>query len=250
MSPGRALALLLDPTIILKQQGLFPDPWQKELLQSKDPYLLLNCSRQAGKSTTVAALALYQLVTVPGSLVLLVAPSERQSHELFRKVLAAYHALGQPVPAVQHNQTTLELAHGSRLVALPGKEETIRSFSAVRLLILDEAARIPDDLYRSVRPMLAVSRSRGGGRLVALSTPFGQRGWFHEEWTGPGPWKRIHIPWTACPRITQDFINEEQRALGPTWVDQEYNALFTTMEGLVYPDFPMSLVNEIPSEYR
>ena len=242
MKPTRALALALDPSLLLSAQGLTPDPWQRDLLLTHDPYLLLNCSRQSGKSTTTAALALHQLLTVPGSLVLLVAPAERQSHELFRKVLDGYHALGAPVPAVKCNQGELELATGSRLVALPGREETIRSFSGVSLLILDEASRVPDDLYRSVRPMLAVSQ----GRLVALSTPFGPRGWFHAEWVGGGPWRRVHVPWTMCPRIRPDFIAEETRALGQAWVDQEYNCLFVAMEGLVYPDFAQACVEQQP----
>lgn len=214
-----------------------PDAWQRDLLLSPQPYLLLNCARQTGKSTTVAAAALVRLLAEHGALVLLVAPSERQSHELFRKVMDAYHALGQPIPSVLSNQSELELANGSRLVALPGREETIRSFSGVRLLILDEASRVPDDLYRSVRPMLAVSQ----GRLLALSTPFGQRGWFYDEWTGAGPWQRIHIPWTLCPRIRPEFVAEETRALGQGWVDQEYNGLFTALEGLVYPEFEMAI---------
>jgi phage terminase large subunit len=233
VNPRRALALLLDPSLILHAQGLAPDPWQRDLLLSREPYLLLNCARQTGKSTTVAAVALQQLLTAAGALVLVVAPSERQSHELFRKVLSAYQSLGQPIPAAKSNQSELELENGSRLVALPGREETIRSFSGVDLLILDEASRVPDDLYRSVRPMLAVSR----GRLLALSTPFGQRGWFYEEWVGAGPWQRIQVPWSMCPRIAADFIAEETRALGQAWVDQEYNGLFTAMEGLVFPDF-------------
>lgn len=244
MKYARTLALVLDPAVLLFDQGLTPDPWQRELLLSRDPFLLLNCSRQSGKSTTVAALALHQLLTRPRSLVLLAAPAERQSQELFRKVLAAYHAAGRPLKADRLNRTQLELANGSRLVALPGREATIRSFSGVNLLIIDEAARVPDALYRSVRPMLAVSH----GRLVALSTPFGQRGWFHAEWTGDGPWRRFHVPWNLCPRITPDFIAEETRSLGSLWVDQEYNALFTVMEGLVYPDFGMAMIGEIPVE--
>ena len=125
-------------------------------------------------------------------------------------------------------------------MALPGREETIRSFSGVDLLILDEASRVPDDLYRSVRPMLAVSQ----GRLLALSTPFGQRGWFYEEWIGTGPWQRIHIPWTQCPRIRPEFIAEETRSLGQPWVDQEYNGLFTAMEGLVFPEFETAVAHD------
>jgi Terminase large subunit, T4likevirus-type, N-terminal len=233
VNPHRAFALLLDPSLILHAQGIIPDAWQRDLLLSHQPYLLLNCARQTGKSTTVAAIALHQILSKPGSLVLLVGPAERQSHELFRKVQHAYQALGQPIASIKSNQSELELANGSRLVALPGREETIRSFSGVDLLILDEASRVPDDLYRSVRPMLAVSQ----GRLLALSTPFGPRGWFYDEWIGVGPWQRIHIPWTLCPRIAADFIGEETRALGQAWVDQEYNGLFTAMEGLVFPEF-------------
>ena len=208
---------------------------------SQQPYLLLNCARQTGKSTTVAALALHRMLTQPGSLVLVVAPAERQSHELFRKVIHAYQELGQPIPSIRSNQSELELTTGSRLVALPGREGTIRSFSGVDLLILDEASRVPDDLYRSVRPMLAVSQ----GRLLALSTPFGQRGWFYDEWIGAGPWQRIHVPWTMCPRIRPDFIAEETRALGQGWVDQEYNGLFTAMEGLVFPEFDMAVLKPL-----
>jgi terminase large subunit-like protein len=238
-----ALALALDPSLILRRLGLEPDPWQRELLLGNDRQVLLNCSRQAGKSTVVSALALHTALFTPGALVLLLSPSQRQSGEIFRKVRDAYHALGRPIRALYETQLRLELANGSRVLCLPGREETIRSFGGVRLLVLDEAARIPDDLYRSVRPMLAVSQ----GRLFALSTPFGQRGWFFEEWQGQGPWKRIRITWRECPRITPAFIAEETRALGQAWVDQEYNTLFTSLEGLVYPDFDLALTNHWPS---
>jgi hypothetical protein len=243
MNVHMSLALLLDPARILAAQGLTPDAWQRTLLLSPERQILLNCSRQSGKSTVVSALALHTALFTPRGLVLLVSPSQRQSGEIFRKVLAAYQALGRPLRAVQESQTVLELANGSRIVSLPGREQTIRSFGGVNLLVLDEAARIPDDLYRSVRPMLAVSQ----GRLVALSTPFGQRGWFYDEWHGGGPWSRVRITWRDCPRITSEFIAEETRALGPAWVDQEYNACFTALEGLVYPDFEQALVDEQPN---
>jgi hypothetical protein len=233
MSLRSSLLLALDPTEILRAQGLDPDPWQSDLLTSSDRQVLLNCSRQSGKSTTVAALALHTALFQPGSLVLLLSPSLRQSGEIYRKVLDGYGAVGRFVPATSETQFHLELANGSRVLCLPGREGTVRSFSGVRLLVLDEAARIPDALYRSVRPMLAVSR----GRLVALSTPFGQRGWFHDEWHGTGPWKKVRVTWRDCPRITPDFIAEETRALGPEWTAQEYECSFVSMHGLVYPDF-------------
>jgi hypothetical protein len=237
------LAYLLDPSLLMHAQGMTPDPWQRDLLRGDDRYVLLNCSRQSGKSTTVATLALHRLLFFPGSLVLLAAPSERQSQELFRKVMAGFRALGQPLDAPLANQLQLELTNGSRLVALPGREDTIRSFSGVRLLVLDEASRVPDDVYRAVRPMLAVSQ----GRLIALSTPFGRRGWFYQEWSGSGPWRRLHVPWSMCPRITPEFIAQERRSLGDAWVEQEYEGRFTTVEGLVYPEFESAIVESAPA---
>jgi hypothetical protein len=229
-----ALLAALDPAEILRVRGLSPDPWQQGFLLSRERHILLNCSRQSGKSTTVAALALHTLLFQPGSLTLLLSPSLRQSAELFRKLMECFNALGRPAKSIACTRTQLELANHSRVVCLPGKEETVRSFSGVGLLIIDEAARVPDDLYRSVRPMLAVSR----GRLICLSTPFGKRGFFHSEWTdGRAPWQRFQITWKDCPRIQADFIEEETRAMGESWVRQEYLCSFEALEGLVYPDF-------------
>jgi hypothetical protein len=238
----QTLALALDPARILHARGLTPDPWQRGLLLARDRQILLNCSRQSGKSTVVSALALHTALFTPGALVLLLSPSLRQSTEIFRKVVAADNALGRPLPAAYRTQLRLEFANGSRVLCLPGREDTIRSFSGVNLLVLDEAARIRDDLYRAVRPMLAVSQ----GRLVALSTPFGCRGWFYHEWVGDGSWKRVHVTWRDCPRISEAFIREETRALGESWVRQEYEALFTALEGLVYPDFEQAVVDAAP----
>jgi hypothetical protein len=234
MNFRQALRLALDPALLLRATGIEPDPWQMDLLLSPDRQILLNCSRQSGKSTTVAAMALHTALFRPPSLTLLLSPSLRQSIELFRKVLAIFQALDRPVPVVVLNQTQLELANRSRIVCLPGKEATVRAFSGVALLIIDEAARVPDDLYRAVRPMLAVSR----GRLICLSTPFGKRGFFHAEWTATaGSWKRVRIPWQDCPRISPEFIEQETLSMGEQWVRQEYGCSFESLEGLVFPDF-------------
>jgi hypothetical protein len=245
MDPARSLAVALDPALILQAQGMAPDPWQRDFLLCADRQVLLNCCRQSGKSTATAAGALHTALYAPRSLVLLLSPTLRQSAELFRKVRDAYDALGRPVPPTTdaRSQSRLELANGSRVVGLPGKEGTIRGFSRAALLLIDEAAKVPDDLYRAVRPMLAVSR----GRLVCLSTPFGQRGFFFHEWHADHPWRRFHVTWRDCPRIDAAFIDNEVRSLGQSWVDQEYNCLFTALEGLVYPDFERCLFDGGPA---
>lgn len=200
-----------------------PDPWQANVLKSNAPRMLLLCTRQAGKSTTSAALALLTAFLEAPALILLLSPTQRQSGELFRdKVLRLYNAMGRPVEAERQTALELHLTNGSRIVSLPENEEGIRGFSDVRLLVIDEASRVSDALYRAVRPMLAVSR----GRLVALSTPFGKRGWFFDEWEGRNAWHRVKITAHECPRITREFLREERQAIGERWFRQEYFCSF------------------------
>jgi hypothetical protein len=119
----------------------------------------------------------------PGSLTLILAPSERQAKETFAKAAHFYLATGEIVPPDSYRKIGMELANGSRIKALPGTEKSIWGFSGVNLLLVEVAARVADELYYAVRPMLAVS----GGRLVMLSTPCGKRSVFnHEQTEGEG----------------------------------------------------------------
>lgn len=217
------IARALDPVQLACGVGMTPDDWQAAVLRSDHPRIALNAARQTGKSVTCATKAVHVSVYEPGALVLLLSPSLRQSQELFRKVTAVYRSLGRPVPSESENALSLVLENGSRVVSLPGTETTIRAYSAVRLLLVDEAARVPDETIAAVRPMLAVS----GGQLIALSTPFGRRGWFYEMWTNGGPtWQRYEVPATDCPRISADFLAEERAALGEWFYGAEYCCQF------------------------
>ena len=214
------LAHALDPATFAREAlGFNPDPWQAQALRWSGRRLLLNCSRQSGKSTTAAILALHQASFYPSSLVLLVSPSLRQSGELFRKVQEVLGALHMAPHLVEDNRLSMALDNKSRIVSLPGSEGTVRGFSGADLIVEDEASRVSDELYFAVRPMLAVS----GGRLILMSTPFGKRGHFFKEWTDGGPsWERILITAKECPRISSDFLEEERQALGDWWFRQEY----------------------------
>jgi hypothetical protein len=218
---------------IMRKIGLEPDPWQVEVFQPKHPQILLNCCRQAGKSTVVAILGLLEAMCKPMTRVVLVSRSHRQSREMLKQMTFYYDLLRRPVEK-RVNAQEIEMDNLSRIVSVPCREDTIRGYAHVDLLIIDEAARVPDDLYRAVRPMLAVSK----GRLLCLSTPYGKRGFFWNAWANGGDdWQRIEVPASMCPRITPEFLEQEKRAMGESWFRQEYCCSFEALEGLVYPDF-------------
>jgi len=226
------LRLALDRVSFARSVGVEPDAWQEDLLRSSADRVLLNCSRQSGKSTMSAVIALHRALYRPGSLVLCLAPALRQSQELFAKIAGFYRDLGRPVAPQGERKLSLELENDSRIITLPGSEKTIRGFSGAALLLVDEASRVDDALYFAIRPMLAVS----GGSLMMLSRPYGKRGVFYEEWTGGDSpaWERFRVTAEECPRISASFLEEERAAL-PSWIyRQEYECSFEETEDAVF----------------
>ncbi len=224
----------LSPVGMMRAAGFEPDEWQKHVLRSQSDRILLLCGRQMGKSTCVACLALHKAMFTPDSLSLLIAPTERQSKELFDKILPIYYRLGQPTAtASDPTATALKLANGSRIVTLPGDPETLRAFSAVDLAIIDEAARVKVNMLPAILPMLAVSR----GRMILLSTPKGRQGFFFDLWQKSGTrWEKIRARASECPRLDPTFLAEFREEQGEAMYLQEYENEFISSGEQVFSE--------------
>jgi hypothetical protein len=234
VSLAEDLKLALGRVAFAESLGVSLDPWQADLLRSTSDRVLLNVARQAGKSAMAALIALHRALYRPGSLVLILAPSERQAKETFSKVADHFRKLGNAIPPDSFRKLGVKLPNGSRIEALPGSEKTVRGFSGVDLLILDEASRVDDGLYYAVRPMLAVS----GGALMMLSTPYGKRGVFFEEWEARDAhgWDWYEVPAVECPRITPTFLDEERATLPEYVFRQEYECSFEETSDAVFTE--------------
>ena len=234
---ARDFARALDPTRIARDVGLEAlDDWQSRLIDEPPRRLLCCCGRQVGKSTAASICALNTAIYRPNATVVLISPSLRQSVELYRTLHAMWSAL--PGHPAAHHETLsyLELANHSRIISLPGSERTVRGLASVDLVVIDEAARVEDELLAAIRPMLAVS----DGSLFALTTPAGKRGWFYEQWTRGIGWSRISIRSDECPRIDPAFLEEERAALGPLIYQQEYECIFADEDSAA---FNVDLIN-------
>jgi len=208
-----------------------PDAQQQAVLSTDIRRGILNCTRQWGKSTIAAAKAVHHAVHEAGTLTVAVSPCLRQSGELVRKAEGFVRKLGIKVKGDGTNEISIELPNGSRIIGLPGNEATNRGYSAVSLLLVDEAARVSDDLYKSIRPMLAVT----DGALWLMSTPCGKRGFFYDEWSNGGPeWRRFRIPAPECSRISPRFLEQERVAMGDRHFRQEYLCEFVETNSGVF----------------
>jgi hypothetical protein len=203
--------------------GFTPDELQARLLEKNNHRLLLNCTRQWGKSTVTALKAVHHAYTRPGSLTVVVSPTARQTSEFVRKARTFLGRMGIRVKGDGGNEISAALPNGSRLVGLPGTADTSRGYSGVSLLVIDEAAFVSDEQYEAVRPSLAAS----DGALWLMSTPRGKSGFFYETWVNGGAaWERLSVRATDCPRISARFLEEERRSMGEQAFQREYMCEF------------------------
>jgi hypothetical protein len=227
---GRRLAWALDAVSFAEDRlNFIADPWQRQLLPSRSPAVMLNCCRQSGKSTTAAIVALHTAIYDPG-LTLCVSPSLRQSRELFAKVMLFLKSIEPVIPLEEDNKSSCELSNGSRIVSLPGDPDTVRGFSAPKLVITDEAGYVSDQMQAALAPMLAVSR----GRTIDMSSPNGRRGYFFENWVNGEGIERIRIIGRECPRISAEFLDQQRKKLGPVIFAQEFEGEFTDAESSAF----------------
>jgi hypothetical protein len=220
------LASSLDPVELARRLGIELYAWQTAALRSVAARACWVVTRQGGKSTAAALLALHAALFRPGSTVLMASPGLRQSSELYLKARSLYRQLGRPAGSRSEAATSLELESGSRIIAVPGSSEsTIRAYAA-DLLLVDEASRLDPATWDALRPMVAVT----GGRIVLLSTPWGAEGFFWEAATGRDPgWEVTTVPATEIPTIDPLFLERERLSMGPSAFDREYGCSFEAL---------------------
>jgi hypothetical protein len=197
----------MDALSFAERLEFVPDEKQALVLDASIRRGMLNCTRQWGKSTVMSIKALHHACVNKGSLVLVVAPTERQAAELVRKAASYARGLGTKTRGDGINRDSLLLPNDSRIVPLPHAEDNIRGFSNTGLLLVDEASRVDDRLYETAHGFLAAS----DGDLWLMSTPAGPRGFSYREWMARGDgWTRVTVRATDCSRISKRFLDEQR----------------------------------------
>jgi len=212
--------------IVMDGDGWKWDNWQREVL-AHDGSITLRCGRQSGKSEVVSQKAVDFAAVNGGVSVLIIAASQRQSSLLFEKVNSKIQSDSRVDYSERPTMTKALLSNGSRIYCVPAGRTgySIRGFT-IDMLIADEAAYIPEEVWVAVEPMIAVSRSqRGFGYIVLLSTPAGKGGYFYNSFTDKD-FRSWHIPITMCKRISKSFVARKRQTLSKLQFAQEYLAEF------------------------
>lgn len=204
----------------------FPlDSWQVDFLKDKRRRLLLLVHRQGGKSTVVGLKALHRAIFRRGQTIVLVSPTQRQSSELLHTIRGLVKAIDEYAKMlVVDNVMSIELSNGSRILSLPATGWNIRGITA-HMIIVDEAAGVPDDIFSALSPMLLTT----GGQLIQVSTPKSRSGFFYESFQSE-LYCNYTIRASENPRMQtpqmQEFLESELVMHGSRIYGQEYECEF------------------------
>jgi hypothetical protein len=210
------------------------DGWQRRYMEecrARGRIAMAAC-RQSGKSTVTGLFVAWCLIFIPGFQCLVASRSLRQASHYLNAVRQAVLSVIPKEAMVQVNRLSLELPNGSAIISIPcAQPDAGRGFSP-HLIILDEAAFAPEALFVAISPSLGAT----DGALHMLSSPNGRQGYFFEafEGTAKSEFLSIRVPYTLCPRISEETIKSERVLLGDLYFRQEYGAEFITPYGAFF----------------
>jgi hypothetical protein len=220
MSMLREVAYRIDPALWVQEVvGVAPADWQSQFLRARlGASIIALTARQVGKTTTAAwAIAHFMLFT-PSSLSVVACPSQRQSAEAVRRVKDVLLKVGAKLRT--DNVYALELENGSRVLALPGSDDSVRGLTVDGWIIADEAARLSQDLIAALRPMRA---RKPQARFAMLSTAWSRTDPFWTVWSDEDPsWLRLKATADVCGLYNEEQLAQERRALGEAAFKREY----------------------------
>jgi len=204
--------------------GLKLDPWQEEVLKTEGN-LCLRSGRQVGKSTIIGIKAAKYSLENSNKLIMVISKTEKQAQLLFSKILNSLHFLGKKEIKKGKDRPTkhkITLKNGSVIYCLPAGETGYGLMGyTVDLLIADEAAFIPPEVYHSIIPALAITK----GNIWLLSTPFVKEGYYYDCFSDP-TFTTFHQSSEDCPRRDEEFLAHKKATLTRAQYAQMYLGLF------------------------
>jgi len=198
-----------------------------------------------GKSTIAAVKTIHFAATNANSTALIVSATLRQSMLIFEKILDFIDSSILRYSVEKKSRSRVIFKNGGRIIALPcGRGDTLRGYTA-HLIVLDEAAFMPERVIANVVfPMIASTN----GYCWMLSTPWDREHIFYRIWCGRyGEWSKYRWPSRISPLISERFLREQRELIGEERFMVEYEARFLDEQSSF---FPMSLLRKSVEDYE
>ena len=232
-------------------------PYQEKMAQTiaENRFTVIKTCRQAGKTTTSAAVVLWHVLFNESYTVAILANKLSTAREILARVQRAFEYLPKWLQqgVVVWNKTNIELENGSQIIAA---SSAIRGYS-INFLYLDEFAFVPrniqHDFFTSVYPTII---SGTNTKVVITSTPNGFD-LFYQLWTnsieGRNEYANFSVDWWDVPGRDKDWKEKTIANTSEDQFRQEFEAEFLgSSNTLISPNVlrTLAFVTPISTHYE
>ena len=212
--------------------------------------------RQSGKSTTIIAYLLHQVIFNDNINVAILANKSTTARDLLGRLQLAYENLPTFLQqgVLNWNKGSLELENGSKLLAAATSSSAIRGGS-FNIIFLDEFAFIPanisEQFFSSVYPTISSGKK---SKVMIVSTPHGMN-MFYKLWNDAEHKRNDYVPievhWSEVPGRDDKWKEETIRNTSEAQFATEFECEFVgSVDTLLNPSKirTMSHMNPIVSQ--
>lgn len=160
-------------------------PYQRKFYEDKSRFKVGLWSRQIGKDFTASMEPVADCSLNPKTTWIVAAPSERQSMETLDKckehvegfrLVIANEQIERDAPGALMKSGSITFANGSRIIAVPGRPDTVRGFSANVLATEFGFFDDPEATWMALLPSITNPMRGGQKKVRIISTPNGKGG--------------------------------------------------------------------------
>jgi len=219
--------------------GVEPFEYQEGFLDADARHRVIASGRQVGKSRMCAWLALHRVLTEPHAMVLITAPSLRQSSLLFSTLVSeiGQSGLSDDQWGIERDtQTILEFDNGSAIHCVPtGRDgNNIRGYTA-NVIVVDEAAFVDDTIFEDIlEPMTWATQ----GELILASTPYGKSGYFYQQFKSAehdDEWANFQVSSYSNPLVKETDLDKFKQGKTETQIKRELLGKFDESGDSFFP---------------
>jgi len=196
------------------------DPWQKKVLACEGN-IVMRSGRQVGKSAVISIKVGEFVLQNANKRVMIISKTERQARLIYSKVHSYIYNKRRVAIKMGPDRPThheMKLTNGSVIHCLPAGDDGYGIMGyTIDLLVADEAAFIPEEVWNSVLPTLAVTK----GKIILLSTPKLKEGYYYNCFDDEN-FTSFHQSSEDNPRQDKKFLERMKKDL----TEQQYAQMY------------------------
>ena len=205
--------------------------------------------RQSGKTFFCVCLLAEMALTHPGCTSAVIEPTLNQSRNVFNTLVKAFRHTNL-IAQANASLLTVTFSNGSEIIFKSTEQgEGNRSFTVSGLLILDEAAYLPDEAVYTVLPFVNAHNAP----VVVCSTPFIQEGYYWDmvKMGKENPTDKLRFfDWSKHPDIGRFLSDERKEFYRQTMSRNKYTTEvlgeFLSSDGLLFTNIEACICDIIP----